>query len=87
VGRLPAGNERRQYRGGKQRRVAGSLQPRQGDPVPARMLAQRTVRGVDHAQGEHHEEGGQRGEGDRRDARPGRDVEPHDGQVDREGQS
>jgi hypothetical protein len=46
------------------------------------LLAQRPVRGVDQAHGEHHEEGAQGGEGQRRDARPGRDVEPYDGQVD-----
>src|SRR5215213_6736540 len=51
------------------------------------MLAQRSVRGVDHAHGEHREEGGKGGERQRREARPGREVEPYDGQVDRKRKS
>src|SRR5215216_6964660 len=81
---VPDGNERRQDHGGEKRRVASSLQPREGNPVPARMLAQRTIRWVDQAHGEDYEEGGHGAEGQRRDARPGSDVEPYDGQVDRE---
>src|SRR5215218_336174 len=78
---MPAGYERCQDHGGEQRRALG-LQTGQGNPVPARMLAQRTIRGVDQAHREHYEEGGQGVEGQRRDARPGCDVEPRSDQVD-----
>ena len=36
-------------KGGKKRRVAGSLQPRDGNPIPTRVLAQRPISGVDQA--------------------------------------
>ena len=57
VGRCQPATSGARISGGNQRRVAGALQPREGDPVPARLLAQRPVRGVDQAHGEHHEEG------------------------------
>src|SRR5829696_914336 len=56
----------------------GALQPREGEPSPARLLAERPIAGVDKANSEHHEDGahgaypGQRG-----DARPKGDVQHH----------
>jgi hypothetical protein len=52
-GQVPAGHKRCQDRGGEKRRAVG-LQTGQGDPVPARMLAQRSISGVDQAHREHH---------------------------------
>lgn len=34
---------------GKKRRVAGSLQPREGNPIPPRVLAQQPISGIDQA--------------------------------------
>lgn len=47
--RRPAGYERRQDHVGKKRRVAGSLQPSEGNPIPIRVLAQRPISRVDQA--------------------------------------
>ena len=73
---MPAGYERCQDHGGEKRRAVG-LQTGQGDPVPARMLAQRPIGRVDQAKREEHEEAYQGAEGQPRDARPGRNDETH----------